>query len=510
MTDAKSKDFSSHINEMRRIPRVLVYLAVGALAALGQAPWGLWPLSLAALALIYALYRQASGPRGAAILGLLAGTGYFMLALSWIIEPFLVDVARHGWMAPFALVGLSVFMASYWGLGFALARLAGGGALALVACFTLGESLRGYLFTGFPWAQVGHVWIGTPMLHWAAYAGALGLIAVTLVAAAALWHLLAGNRPAGGIALVAVAALYLTGGQLVPATPLPADAPTIRLIQPNAAQHEKWDPEMIPVFFNRQLDYTAAGDTRPDLIVWPETSVPVLLNNGASTLATIADVAAGVPVVVGLQRLDGPRLHNSLVVLGAGGQVTALYDKHHLVPFGEFVPFGDLLAKFGIAGMAARDGNGYSSGPGAQVIDIGALGKALPLICYEGVFARDVRAAPERPDYLLMITNDAWFGTVSGPYQHLAQARLRSVEQGLPMIRVANTGISAMIDPHGRITHSLPLGQAGWIDTALPPPLPPTVYARYGDGPVLALLLVLLGVARFFRSGDNRAQPPVL
>lgn len=499
MSDAASQGFSSRINGMRGVLRVLVYLGLGALAALGQAPWDLWPLTIVALALTFALFRQTSGWSQAMVLGGVVGTGYFMLALSWIIEPFLVDVARHGWMAPFALIGLSAFMASYWALAFGAARALGGGAVALVVCFAVAAWLRGYLFTGFPWAQVGHIWIDTPMLHWASVVGALGLTAITMTTSIALWHLVSGQRRWGGVAMVAIAALFLTGPTITAPDQTPAtDRPTVRLIQPNAAQHEKWDPQKIPVFFNRQLEYSAAGATRPDLIVWPETSVPVLLNHADSTLASISDAAGEVPLVLGIQRLDGPRFYNSAVFLGADGQVTAIYDKHHLVPFGEFVPFGEIMKRFGIAGMAARDGNGYSSGPGAQVIDLGAVGTALPLICYEGVFARDVAAAPERPGFLLMITNDAWFGEVSGPYQHLAQARLRSVEQGLPMIRAANTGVSAVIDATGHITHHLPLGQAGWIDAPLPLPHPPTLYARIGDGVVLGGMLALLGACLAF------------
>jgi len=159
------------------------------------------------------------------------------------------------------------------------------------------------------------------------------------------------------------------------------------------------------------------------------------------------------------------------------------------VPFGEYMPLGDLLARFGIYGLAASHGHGYSAGPGAQVLDLGAIGRALPLICYEAVFAHDVNAAPERPNVILHLTNDAWFGTGAGPQQHLAQARMRAIEQGLPVARAANTGISAMIDGWGRITASLPLNTAGYLDAALPAPRAPTLYSRSGDLPFALLLL---------------------
>jgi apolipoprotein N-acyltransferase len=278
-------------------------------------------------------------------------------------------------------------------------------------------------------------------------------------------------------------------------------APVLRLIQPNAAQHLKWDPDMALQFFARQIEFTAApADPRPDLIIWPETAVPTWLDNAGPAFARISDAAGNTPVVLGIQRQDAFRAFNSLVVLDGAGQVTDLYDKHHLVPFGEYLPFGSLLNGLGLSAFTAQGGFGYSAGPGARVLDLGGLGKALPLICYEAIFPQDVRAAPERPDWLLQITNDAWFGRLSGPYQHLAQARLRAVEQGLPMVRVANTGVSAVIDARGRVLDALPLNEAGFLDARLPPPLPATVYARLGDAPVAGFLglglLVLAGIRR--------------
>src|SRR6056297_3194600 len=476
--------------------RLPLVAGLGALAGLGQAPWGLWPLSIAALAAIYALFTVATGWRKAAWLGLGVGTGYFLMAFNWIVEPFLVDVARHGWMAPFALLGLSSGLALFWAAGFALARATRARARGFVAALTLSEAARTYLLTGFPWAQTGHALIDTAWLGWAALGGALMLSAFALAGAAALWHVLSGPRLPAAAALLALAAFYAGGAALTPLPHTPPDAPVVRLIQPNAPQHQKWDPAHVQTFFDRQIAFTADGADRPrpDLIVWPETAVPTLLHRAQPSFDAISRAAGPVPLVLGLQRTDGLRYYNSLVVLDEAGKPTAVYDKHHLVPFGEYIPFGNQLQRLGVGAFAAQQGHGYSAGPGAQVIRLGDLGKALPLICYEGVFPQDLRAAPTRPDMLLLITNDAWFGQVSGPYQHLAQARLRSVEQGLPMIRVANTGISAMIDPAGRVIASLPLGQAGWRDLPLPAPLAPTLYARTGDWPVILLAVLALSV----------------
>lgn len=487
--------------------RLALCAGLGAVAALGQAPWGLWPVTLIALAALYGMFRITRTLRQGLWAGWAAGTGYFLVSLNWIIEPFLVDVARHGWMAPFALMLMGAGLGLFWAIGWAWARGIGGGALAWIAAGVLTEALRGWLFTGFPWAQVGHIWIDTGLLGWASLGGALLLSGATLIGAVAMWHILDARRIPGALGLTALAGALVVGPMLTRAPEVAQDAPQVRLVQPNAPQDQKWDPDHIRTFFTRQLDYTAA-DARPDLIVWPETSVPSLLNQAAGALGAVQDAARGVPVVLGIQRLDGLRLYNSMILMDGQGDLAALYDKHHLVPFGEYIPFGDWLGRLGISGLAAQAGHGYSSGPGPQVIAVPGIGTALPLICYEGVFPRALRGAPGRADFLLLITNDAWFGQASGPYQHVAQARLRSVEQGLPMIRVANTGVSAMINAAGQITAQIGLGEAGWIDAPLPPPAPPTLYARMGDGPLVLLLLALgLGLSLRHRA---RGKGPVL
>jgi apolipoprotein N-acyltransferase len=225
--------------------------------------------------------------------------------------------------------------------------------------------------------------------------------------------------------------------------------------------------------------------------------VPFLLDLNPEIPGLVAEAGQGAQVAFGFQRVEGLRAWNSLAVIDPQGQIAAVYDKHHLVPFGEYIPFGDLAHDlFGLSAFAARQGQGYSAGPGPRLLDFGApLGRALPLICYEAVFPRDVAAAPDRPDWLLQVTNDAWFGTLTGPYQHLAQARLRAVEQGLPLVRVANTGVSALIDARGRLLAQIPLGQMGALDVTLPGALPPTPFARWGEAPVLLLLAGLAALA---------------
>ena len=222
---------------------------------------------------------------------------------------------------------------------------------------------------------------------------------------------------------------------------------TLRLVQPNAPQDAKWDPAHAQHFFDRLMTYTAApvakGAGKVDLVIWPETALPYLIIDNPYLPAMIGAAGNGAAVAVGLQRFDGTRGWNALQVFDSGGQVLASYDKHHLVPFGEYIPLADLAYDwFGLTAFASQVGQAYAAGPGPQVLDLGPhLGKVLPLICYEAVFPQDLRGT-ERPGWLLQITNDAWFGTLTGPFQHAAQARLRAVEQGLPLVRVGNTGVT--------------------------------------------------------------------
>ncbi|MEQ9694717.1 apolipoprotein N-acyltransferase [Shimia sp. SDUM112013] len=485
----------------RRCGQQLALMAVfGALAALGQAPFDLALLIFVGLALGFWAFSDSDTARRAAWRGVALGTGYFAIALNWIVEPFLVDVARHGWMAPFALVLLSVGLALFWGAAFWAAFRMRAGLAGLAVALAGAEMLRAYVFTGFPWAMPSYVLVEGWAGQLAAWVGPHGLNLFLFLSVAGAVAALRKPVLAGLPVLFLGAALWP-----IPAPVQTDEGPVVRLVQPNAPQAQKWDPAYMPVFFQRAIAATAAGPERPDLIVWPETAVPVALNYAEQTLAAMAEAAAGVPVVFGINRFEGARLYNSAAVMDAAGTVSDVYDKHHLVPFGEYVPFGDLLDTVGIHGMAAREGQGFSAGPGPALLDLGDLGAALPLICYEVVFPQDVRAAPARPAFLLQLTNDAWFGNFSGPYQHLQQARMRAIETGLPLVRAANTGVSAVIDARGRITAQLALDTAGHLDAVLPAPRPPTPYARLGDLP-LALVLALFCALAGFRASKNNVD----
>jgi apolipoprotein N-acyltransferase len=483
--------------------RLVLPVVAGVVLATGQAPLGwVWAAFPALVMLIHTVARAQSRAESVWV-AWIGGAAYFGAALSWIVSPFFVDPVRHGWMAPFAVLGIAFGMALFWAVAGFVARFSRHRALAFAAALGAAELARGYVLTGFPWALVGHMWIDTPIAQLAAYMGPTGLTLLTLVVAGlsitSRWSALVAGVVGVVAASVGMARLDLPAG--------PARDVTLRLVQPNAEQHLKWDPDQARAIFDRQLAMTAAEPVA-DLTIWPETALPYLLDRNPDIGRMIADAAGGRPVIVGMQRVDGTQGWNTLALIGADGALAQYYDKWHLVPFGEYIPFGDLAYDwFGLQAFASQMGASYAAGPGPAVMDLGTdLGTIIPLICYEAVFPQDVNAAPDGADWILQITNDAWFGTLTGPWQHAAQARFRAIEQGLPLVRVANTGITAVYDAHGRMVQSLPFGTAGTLDLpAIPGALPPPPYARYGEIPLLLMLaglvcgLIAAGRPRFHR-----------
>ena len=482
--------------------RMALLAGLGALAGLGQVPFA-WPVvTLAVLVLVMWLARAGVGFRDGWALGL----GYFALTLRWIVEPFLVEPERTGWMAPFGLFFMAAGLALFWGAAFGIARRLRLGLLGLVALWAGVEVLRSLIFTGFPWVLVGHVWSETPLAQLAAMVGVHGLTLMTLGAAAVLASPGAGLLLRGAVPVALVAAwAFLDPGPAPEAGP---DAPIVRIVQPNVPQADKWNPDLQAEHFERLLSLSGPpkGAARPaSLVVWPETAITDLLEWAGPTLALGTQVSGGAPLATGVVRRDEEgRYYNSLVVTDAEGAVRDLYDKVHLVPFGEYMPYRSLLSRVGLRAIADVQGEGFTAGTGSRLIDVPGLGPVRPLICYEGIFAEEI--GRERPRFLLLVTNDAWFGVSAGPQQHLALGRLRAIEQGLPLVRAANTGISAMIDGKGRVLASLPLNEAGALDAALPPALAPTLYSRWGDWPVAVLLLLAIAWAFRHRALD-RATP---
>ena len=323
--------------------------------ALGQAPLGWWFLTLPALALLLRRLLRVGWASGA-WLGWFAGAGYFAVALGWIVNPFYVDAARDAWMAPFALLLMAFGMALFWAVACGLALWTASPLLTLVTALTTAELARGYVLTGFPWALIGHIWIDTPVAQMAAFIGPSGLTLLTLIIAA--WLTRRRNMP---LALAALAGLYSFGifrlAQPEPVTP----GVVLRLVQADAAQDTKRNADHTQVYFTRLISATQAPPgplSKVDLVIWPETALPYLLRDNPELPSLIGASANGASVAIGLQRVEGSRGYNSLQIFGPDGALLGAYDKHHLVPFGEYIPLGDLAYDwFGVEAFAAQTGN---------------------------------------------------------------------------------------------------------------------------------------------------------
>ena len=482
------------------------WLAAGALGATATAalpPLHLLPLVVVAFSGLIWLIDGCARRRAAVAAGWWFGFGHFVAGLYWFGHALLTDPDRFAWMVAPAIVGVSALLALFPAVAVLAARLASPGVgrvLALALAWSAAEWLRGILFTGFPWNLIGTAWtVSDAMIQSAAVAGVLGLGLVTVAAAALPATLVSDTeqrRWAPTLLGAAVLAAMWGGGalRLGAADSSFVDGVWLRLVQPNIAQHHKWQVDKREALFKHHLDLTAsAGFERVTHVIWPETAVPFFLANEPARRRVMATVIpAGGTLITGAIRTTAepttPRkLWNSLHAIDRRGEVIATYDKAHLVPFGEYVPFRRILT------MAKLTyGNvDFSAGPGPRTLRVPGLPAFSPLICYEAIFPGAVVDAADRPGFLLNITNDAWFGVSSGPYQHFASARLRAVEQGLPLVRVANTGISAVVDGFGRITARLDLGHGGVLDAALPEALArPTVYAVWGDWWLLAACLM--------------------
>lgn len=488
----------------RRRPRRAA-LVLGALAALTLPPFHLYPLLLAFAGLLD-LLRRTERRSQALVIGWCFGFGHFVVGLYWIAIAFFTDAERFGVYAVPAVLLLCAYLAVFPAVASWLTVLyrwqsPSASALVLAIAWSAMELARGALLGGFPWNLIGYAFAGSLVIsQLAAVTGVLGLsmVAVALGALPAACLEATGRarwRPA--IAGAGVLALIGVGGavRLAGAIAHPTADVRLRLVQGNVAQHHKWQPELRARWFQRHLDLSAApGDGITD-IIWPESATPYPLAQDVTARHLIAEVVPpGGLVLTGGERFDlesePPRAWNSLFAIDAAGEIRARYDKRDLVPFGEFLPLRGLLGRLGL-GNLTRGTMDFHPGPGRQTIDLPGLPPVSPLICYEAILSGQVVDPKARPAWLLNVTNDAWFGQSSGPYQHLTMARLRAIEEGLPLVRSANTGISAVIDPWGRIEAELGLGQTGVLDATLPEPLPGgTIFARFGRSAPIAAALI--------------------
>ena len=477
-------------------------LGLGVVMALGHAPLSLWPVSILALALfIYGLHRRPMELRRASAAGFFLGLGYFLITLNWIIEPFLIDPLRHGWMAPFALGAMAGGLALFWGIlgvGWYYAR-----GIGVAVGLASAEYARAHLFGGFPWGMPAYILLDSPLQFALALIGPFGA-ALALALVAVIPSALLSNRIVGAVLIaISVAGIWYIQPRTQALAPNEDITEiSVRLVQPNAAQHQKWDPRYTQMFFDRMLDMSAQSPA-PDVILWPESAVAQVLNYAEPELDAMAQVSPESDILFGILRIDEhDQMKNSLAVL-RHGQLAAIYDKTLLVPFGEYMPWEPILRPLGLGIFYDWFGASFSTGTGPQTLTLSTGTKIAPLICYEAIFPQYVRSAAQNADVIVHVTNDAWFGTYSGPAQHLAQARARAIETGRPVIRVANTGISALIAPDGKIHASIELNETGWRDGDVALTTTLTPYLRYGDRAFWIMMFCATGLGVFARRSDK-------
>ena len=499
--------------------RQAVAFAAGLLASLALPPLHLVFFLLPAFIVLVWLLAADQPPRRAAWIGWSFGFGYFSAGLYWVGIAFFVEAERFAVVMPFAVAGLAAGMALFPALALYLVARAGvrgaGRILLLAAAWVFSEWVRSWAFSGFPWNLLGTVWSFSPgMLQLSAFTGVWGLSAITVMAASSP-ALLAWPRDAGSQAprktFVAVMlalpfCVWLLGELRLAGAPAIDNGTDIslRIVQPSIDQKLKWQPELRQQHVMRQLQMSqTASAPGPDLVIWAETAVPFLLDQDPNLQSILASgLSEGALLMTGAPRVeqgtDRPGWRNSFHALDHKGRITATFDKVHLVPFGEYTPLKDWL---GLEKLAVGAGD-FVPGPGVTTLELANLPPFSPLICYEIIFPGNVTASADsgkpRPQWLLNITNDGWFGRSSGPYQHFSNARLRAVEEGLPVVRAANSGISGVVDGYGRIVASLGLGEVGVVDSFLPKPVASiTTYAIIGNWSLLLLILFLLAAAFF-------------
>ena len=516
----------SFVRDLRGWRRMTFAFAVGALSALAFAPFGVFPLLLAAYAALVLLLDGAkSDPRPirrSAAIGWAFGFGQFLAGLYWVGYAFMVDAAAHAWQLPFvALIfpgGLALFIALACAAYAFVWREGPARIFLFAASYAIAEWLRGNILTGFPWNLAGYGWgASLGVLQSTALFGVYGLTLLTILFGASLALLCERNSPKhlavpGALALLFFA-LWIGGDIRLAATPT-AFVPGVhlRIVQPNVPQAEKYLPRLQVAHWRELMELSLAhGRATPTHIIWPESAPPFLLARVPQALDGIA-ILTGRDKVLMTGAVRGERtpagelvFHNSFYIFGHGGALLATYDKFHLVPFGEYVPFPKTLRVLGIDKLVNQPG-GFGTGDGPHTYDVPGAPPAGPLICYEILFSGQVSSPSRRAGWFVNVTDDSWFGPPSstGPYQHFLVARVRAIEEGLPVARAANSGISAVVDPLGRVVTQLPMDKAAVLDSPLPRALPPTPFARFGHLIFLVLIVFCaalgFGIGRWNRS----------
>jgi apolipoprotein N-acyltransferase len=501
------------------IRRGAPFLLIGLGSATGFAPYGWWPVTIAALGALLWRVSQMPSLRPAMGAGWWFGLGHFLLGLNWIATAFTYQAAMPAWLGWIAVLLLSAYLAVFPAVACGLAWRWGRGddarlVLAFAAAWIVTEWLRATLFTGFAWNPLAAILADLPTALYARYLGTYGLSGALIaffggwLVLLRCWPMPPLRRPGAG--LLRAGLLMVLPIVLFMAVPLwsrvvPTGGPLLRIVQPDIAQNEKWDERMEARNFRRLADLTGAPGPEPRLILWPEAAVPEFLEENRFARARLARLLGpGDALLTGgialLRDEEGyaTAAYNSVFAVTPAARLIWRYDKSHLVPYGEYLPMRPILSLFGLSRLAPGDID-FLSGPGPRSFDLPGFGKVGVQICYEIIFSGRVIDTADRPAFLFNPSNDAWFGP-SGPPQHLAQARLRAIEEGLPVIRATPTGISAVIDADGRLRATQPPGAAAAIEMRLPPAHAPTPFARTGNilplGIALAFAIAVVALRR--------------
>ena len=478
-------------------------MGLGALSALAFPPVFALPVLLAGFPGLLVLVGSARGPAVAARRGWWFGFGLNLVGLYWVTEAILVRAAEFWWFVPIAVPALAALLSFFIAPVCALAWCAKPGwhrVFTLAGAWVLFDMARQFALGGFPWNPFGSVWefpgrLGDVFIQPAAWVGVHGLTLVTVLLACV--PMLGWAWRCGAVfVLAAWAALGLWRADW-PVAP-PSKPLSVVLVQGDVAEGEKWSQDFALDIFRRYIRLTEEGVEKagpgPKVVIWPETAVPWLLEPSPQVRQAIMQATGGAPALVGAVDFTAEhRPQNQLVALVGDGTIAATYAKWHLVPFGEYQPAWAQI------GIQLVPGGGFAPGPGPETLHVPGVPPFAPFICYEAIFSHQIVNEADRPQWMVNITNDAWFGNSTGPRQHLAAARLRAVEEGLPLMRAANTGISAGFDAHGHELGRLGLNEAGTLGPNLPSNLPQTIYARLGLAvpAVLAGVIFALGLVNF-------------
>ena len=506
----------------RRYPN-LISLFLGALAATGFAPLGWWPVTLACFAAWMWLTHDAPTLRKVLLRGWLFGLGHFFVGNYWMQQAFTFQEAMPHWLGNLAVALASTYLAVYPMLASGLAwRLASpravgdevtgpgpGFVLVFGAAWIATEYLRATLFTGYPWNPLGVIWVPTFVAHLAAYVGTYALSGLTILGAGATlivtrrrWPLIV------GLLIVAMMPALVRIHLALPHLAPPLNEPHVRIIQPNLGEEERPTDGYAENNLAAIEQLLGTPGPNPRLIVWPEGALRFLIEDGypprfywrappgAIRRRIAAHLGPNDIVLTGGNALkfdamgNVTNVTNSIFALDARGAILGRYDKAHLVPYGEYLPMRPILSLIGLQRLVPGDFD-FDPGPGPRAMTFPRFGNVGMQICYEIIFSGQTVDPHHRPSLIFNPSNDSWYGSW-GPPEHLAQARMRAIEEGLPILRATPTGVSAIIAPDGRLLDSIPLGRAGAIERALPAPLPPTLFSRIGNWAALIVATVML------------------